>query len=77
MSRLKQLTKFLLFLEDNPKHKVVGAHPLMALAIGYSAWILGFLLFEYLLPHGFIALILGILAVPIVLVESLHCLLDR
>jgi hypothetical protein len=77
MQKLKQIFKFLLFLEDNPKHKVLEPHSWMAVAIVYASWFLAFVSFAYLLPYGFIALILGIVTVPIVLVETLHVLYDR
>jgi len=72
-----EILKFLLFLEDEPKHRVLVVHSWMTVAIVFAAWLLSWGMFVFLLPYGLIALILGVMAVPVVLVEALHLLCDR
>ena len=74
---VKDKLKFLLFLEKNPKHRVMQAHPLTGLFLGLLSWVIGWGLFAYVFPYGFIAVVLSLLVIDVAFLEILHCIFDR
>lgn len=70
--------RFLFFIERRPKHRVMESLSitfLASLSIGcYLAGLAGFIVWERYTFLGFVVYYVGVL---LVLLESLHCLLDR
>lgn len=80
MSRIKRALKFLFFLEEQPKHKVVkSAYPLIVFAMFQLplAFILGFLMLVWYMAFGLVGFGLGYLALILLVIEVPHVLLDR
>lgn len=78
--RLKRLFKFMLFLEDNPKHKVletVSASVSLILFVSVSPWFIAYTAFHIFAMFGVLPVITFLLGCNVCWLEILHFTCDR
>jgi len=82
MGKLNRALKFLLFQEDNPKHRVFEAHAWQGVFIGLFCWVATGLFFKYALPIycqlpyplGVLGFIVSPAFISVAFAMFLHCL---
>ena len=77
LKRVTRALKFLLFLEENPKHRVMTVYPFMIVALILGVWISSIVILKVFAPQGLMAVIVGLLALDLSFLEAVHILRDR
>jgi hypothetical protein len=76
-ARLKTVIKFLLFMEDQPKHRVAEEiSPALLMLLPNFLFIVGCISFTTL-QYGFHMVILAFASVLLGFLETFHCVFDR
>jgi hypothetical protein len=76
--KLVVVVKFLLFMEDDPKHKIIDNILPLALFLGIIVGVAAFMLLFAFLYYGVIGFLMTyVFAVAILPLEILHCIYDR
>jgi len=78
IQKLIAATRFLLFREKNPKHRVAeNLHPLHAVAVFYFLWIVPTVIFNYFMRIGFIEMCIAECILVLCVLEAMHIIFDR